>query len=103
MSVAVFDVDGTIIPGAELDELYELGFDDADFGPAESWPAWTDMGIWETGPETDVTAEPYVPTLEDELDYAEWASEVERRWQDERIEAGPITDADLAAAGLAVG
>src|SRR4051812_23316145 len=94
-----FDADGTYIPFAADDELLECGLDDESWGEPESWPAWTDAGIWETGPETDVTIEPFAPSLEDELDYREWSMEVDRRWRDARVESdGHVTDADVAIA-----
>jgi hypothetical protein len=100
----------------QFDSIIELGIDDDAYGPAESWPSWTDDDRWEPGPEplpyesdepspwpTDVEIEEYEaehagPTdadLDEMAKYCEWADRVEgmRRY----------TDDDLRAAGLPVG
>ena len=112
-TVSQFDVQGYAIPFAADDEVIECGPDDPGYGEPETWESWTDAHTWELGPAIppDAELEPFAPSLADELDYAEWAAEVDRRWRDERIERGYpaefqpsyVTDADLAAAGLAVG
>ncbi len=105
------DVEGYLLPWTADDETIECGFDDPAYGPPESWPATTDAYTWELGPQADVTLEPFAPSLEDELDYREWAEEVDRRWADGRLERGYpaeyppsyVTDADVALVTGCVG
>lgn len=48
------------------------------------------------GPEPAEEPEPFEPSEDDLADYREWCMDVDRRWQDERIEAdGYVTDADI--------
>src|SRR3954447_13924388 len=102
------DSQGYMIPRADLecDELTELGWSlpggDPDFGPAEGWPAWTDESTWEEGPAIppDAALEPFEPTEDDLADYAEWSAYLERGCPAE-FPPSCVTDADVAAAGLA--
>src|SRR4051794_38174399 len=95
------DAEGYALPSwdVEYDELVELGYDDPSWGEPETWEPWTDAHTWELGPV--IEAPPFAPSLADELDYREWAAEVDRRWSDERLEAGPITDEDVARVNCA--
>ena len=94
-----FDADGTYIPFAADDEFIECGFDDPAWGEPESWPAWTDRWIFEEGPA--IPPDAFEPSEDDLADYAEWSAELGRGFPAEY--PSYVTDADLAAAGLAVG
>lgn len=71
------------------------------FGPV----ADDDDDRWELGPEPatagedveiDAPDDEWAPSPEDEADYREWAAELDRRWQDARVEAdGHVSDLDI--------
>jgi hypothetical protein len=100
MSVLQYDWDSYL-----ADTLAAIrGLDDPDYGPAESWPSWTDEDIWTIGPEPqplepEPAGEPaYEPTdadWDEMARYCEWADRVEAMHC--------VTDDDLRAAGLPVG
>jgi hypothetical protein len=115
LSQQQYDPQGYAIPWVDDDECIECGLDDADYGPAESWPEWTDRWTFEEGPAKEGCLnldnlpsdepepldalepfEPFEPSEDDELDYREWAAEIDRRWRAERIEHdGPVSDRDI--------
>src|SRR4051794_21025680 len=100
-TVQQIDAEGYAVPWPADDECIECGLDDPSWGEPESWPAWTDGARWEEGPAIppDAAIEPFEPSEDDLADYAEWSAELGRGFPPEYP---AISDADLAAAGLAV-
>jgi hypothetical protein len=71
---------------ADHDAVIECGACDPEYGPAESWPAWTDEAR-------------FVPSEQDLEDMAEYSA-----WLDRLEEMHPrIGDDDIQACGLPVG
>jgi hypothetical protein len=66
------------LPRDDRDREIEAGTNDMAYGPAESWPAWTDLSTWEVGPE---------PLLPSDEDIEAWEKEEgHRRWLDHLAE-----------------
>src|SRR5262245_52135301 len=108
---------GHIIPQSDValyDSLCEFPFDieDEDYD-AHEWPDWTDANTWCLGPEIET----FEPSPDDLADYVDWSASLDRGRTDQDLEEAyrlsiwqdlvelerRITDADLEAAGLAVG
>ena len=103
--------------GIMADQLTEIRtLDDDEWGPAESWPEWTDDDRWELGPAIPPDAMPLPPelapvdpdpddvewlngqpTLDDMAEYWAWSEWVEIKDR-ERL----ITEDDIRAAGLSI-
>jgi hypothetical protein len=105
----LLDIEGFVIPFAGDDQFIECGVDDPDFGPAESWPAWTVAERFEPSSDDESWFIRQSADDDDWAGYAEWSRRLEELHQAseymDHLEAMHWTDGDqdIMAAGLPVG
>jgi hypothetical protein len=108
----ICDTEGYAIPFAGDDQIIESGVDDADYGPAESWPEWTDSERFEPSPDDEawrMSQNDDDDWQADASEQARWSRRLEELYQasewHDRLEAIYHTnqDQDIEANGLPVG